>query len=301
MGSRGEREKGGRLSDGHAFFCLVFLFVFFAFFAVSFTAAQDLESIRSDLASGNTELKRNALSQIKNLHSEAASRLALSALSDKDEIVRATAATAVIFLPKPDAARVILPLLADKAEFVRREASFALGEVGDPSSTVAITRMLEKDKSRMVKAAAAAALGKIGDVTAVDALTAVLKRNPNSADIFVRRSSARSVGQIAQMIRTGRRSNITPADFLPEKYKEHSPATEPATNGFPVFRVANDVLKRVVGNAKESDDTRREAAFALGAIGDYSSATALTALLSSPDVYLAEICRESLLKLKKPQ
>ena len=59
------------------------------------------------------------------------------------------------------------------------------------------------------------------------------------------------------------------------------------------------VLIKALQNKKESDDARREAAFALGAIGDSSAIAALEADRNSADPYLAEICKEALLKIER--
>src|SRR2546423_12105233 len=90
--------------------------------------AQNLESLSIQIRSGNVEQKREALFQIRNLRTQEASRTAIPALKDRNEMVRATAATSVVFLPKLDATAVLFPLLADKAPFVRREAAYAMGE-----------------------------------------------------------------------------------------------------------------------------------------------------------------------------
>ncbi|MGB2751640.1 MAG: HEAT repeat domain-containing protein [Pyrinomonadaceae bacterium] len=259
--------------------------------------SQNLDVIKADLASGNTELKRNALHQIKVIHTEAASRLAIPLLSDPNEIVRATAASAVIYLPKNDASISLMPLLNDKAAFVRVEAALALGTVADRSAASMLIRSLQKDRADEVRSAAAVALGKIGDISALDALIAVLKKKPSEDDEFLRRSAAKALGQIANFARSGNNSAVTPQNFLPSKYKE--PGTnEPAD---PAFRSAVGVLTSVLKNQKESDDTRREAAFALGSTGDASSAAILRSYLNSPDIYLAEICKEALIKLGQPQ
>src|SRR4051812_35990440 len=91
--------------------------------------AQDLDVIRRNAASGNTELERSAIVQIRNIRTADASRIAIPLLGDNDEIVRASAAGAVIYLPPSDAAAALLPLLSDKAEFVRQETAYALGDV----------------------------------------------------------------------------------------------------------------------------------------------------------------------------
>lgn len=263
---------------------------------VSIFAQTNLDDLRHQIANGTAEDKRNALFAIRNLHTEEASRIAILALTDLDELVRATAPSAAAFLPKPEAARLIIPLLNDKAEFVRNEASFALGEVGHASAVQPLIQRLQND-TPPVRSVVAAALGKIGDVYAVDALNAVLKKKPREADENLRRSAARSIGQIAQITRTGNRRVDTPQNFLPSKYKLNYSAIQPATVSFPVFLSSATILSTVLSNNKEADDVRREAAFALGAIGEPASRSVLLRHINSPDNYLAETCKEALLKL----
>lgn len=279
-------------------------FLFFVLFAFlpGKSSAQDLNSLSTQILNGSVEQKRDALFQIRNLRSEAASRVAAPALKDADEIVRATAVSSVIFLPKPEAAQTLIPLLIDKAPFVRRETAFALGETGDASAAPALIKTLERDVDAEVRLAAAIALGKIGEVLAVDALTSILKKKPKDEDEALRRAAARSVGQIAQIMQGGTASVVTPESFLPEKYKRiESGKFTNLTMQFPAFHDAVGPLTRLLQNPKESDDARREAAFALGAIGDRSAIPALQANLSSTDIYLTEICKEALQKLSQPQ
>ncbi len=279
----------------------LFFFVCFACFAGT-SFSQDLESIRSAIASGNVELTRNALFQIKNLHSEAASRLAIPALTSPDEIVRATAANSVIFLPKSEATQALTPLLADKAEFVRTEAAFALGEVRDASAAPTLIGTLQNDKSRVVKAAAATALGKIGDVSAVEPLGAVFRSKPNEDSEFLRRCAAHAIGLIAESQLKQKATTTTPENFLPDKYKNGYQVSielgRPTLSQLPSIRMATSILSKVLENKNEADDTRREAAFALGAIRDPASAPLLRSHLNSPDTYLAEICKEALIKIE---
>ncbi|HUR99548.1 MAG TPA: HEAT repeat domain-containing protein [Pyrinomonadaceae bacterium] len=247
---------------------------------------------------GNIEQKRDALLEIRNFRSERASRLALPALRDSDPMVRATAAGSVVFAPKSEASSSLTPLLNDKQEFVRREAAYALGEVQDKAATTALVQLMQHDKILEVRTAAAISLGKIGDATAMQPLLAILKTRPKDDDEFLRRSAARSIGQIAQIIVTGNPSVVTPQNFLPEKFKDlgSSDATGPATQ---IFTAATDVLVAVLRNKNESDDTRREAAYALGALGDLKSVAVLQTYLSDPDPYLAEISKEALLKIER--
>ena len=272
------------------------LFAFIACFAGK-SLSQDIETLAERVRSGSTEQKREALFQIRNLRTEAASRAAIPALSDTDAIVRATAAASIGFLPESEVAVYLRPLLSDKDAFVRREAAYSLRHDRTGIDTNALVKLLLEDRVMEVRTAASIAL-RSGDVFAVEALTSVLAKRPKDDDEFLRRSAARSIGQIAELVRGGHRSTITPENFLPEKYKT-TLTSNTATMSSPAFGTAVVVLLKAASNSKEADDTRREAAFSLGAIGDRSAVAYLTANLANKDTYLAEICKEALLKISK--
>jgi len=257
-----------------------------------------LTRLQNQINQGSVEEKRSALLEIRNLRSESASRIAVPALHDEDAMVRATAAGSVIFLPKAEGSVALLPLLNDKSEFVRTETAYALGKVGDRSSTAELVRLMKSDKILEVRTAAAVGLGGVGDLSAIESLTGVLKSRPKEDDEFLRRSAARSIGQIAQINITGDPTVLTPQNFLPDKFKDlgSSDATGPMAQ---IYSNAVDVLTTVLRNTNETDDTRREAAFSLGAIGDSRSLDVLRGYLSSPDPYLAEICKEAVLKIER--
>ncbi len=260
--------------------------------------AAQLDFLSQAIADGSTEQKRDALLQIRNLESAEASQIAVAALRDKAEIVRATATASVIFLPANEAARNLIPLLADKSPFVRREAAAALGKVGDSTAIVSLLQILQKDKILEVRNAAIVALGAIGDVSAVGELIKILQKKPAAKEEFARRSAARSVGQIAQIIQTGKIVVLTPESFLPEKFQIVEPPKYPKlAESFPAFRPAINVLIETLRNPKEAQDVKREAAFALGAIGDESAVAILQSNINNDDYYLAEFCRESLRKI----
>ncbi len=261
--------------------------------------AQNLESLSEQIKFGTIEIKRSALSEIRNLQDENASRLAILALTDANEIVRATAAFSVIFLPKTEAFAVLAPLLNDKSEIVRRETAYALGKIQNPSAVNLLIQTFQKDKILEVQNACVVALGEIGDAAAIDFLTQILKQKPTDKNEFLHRSTARAIGQIAQIIQIQKSQVVTPKDFLPDKYKEIAlPKYAKLTDEFPAFRESVSVLIQTLQNSKESADTKREAAFALGAIGDESAVSILQANLSNQDYYLAEICKESLRKIQ---
>lgn len=223
---------------------------------------REIERQRQRLNSSDVEERRDALMRLGNLKRPDASRVAAGSLNDADVPVRVAAAHAVVFLPPAEAAGLLLPLLQDRAEFIRREAAYALGETRSRSAVARLTELLSGDKETAVRGAAAVALGQIGDETAVNALSQVLSgtKKKEAADEFVMRSAARSLGQIRS-------------------------------------RAGLPVLLAALGDDRIPIDVRREAATALGLIGDPSSAPALRALLDSSDPYLAEAARTALQRL----
>jgi HEAT repeat protein len=275
-------------------FSLFLFLAFFAYFAGN-SYAQDLTALETAIRTGTSEQKRDALFQIRNLRSEVASRSAIPALKDSDPIVRATAAGAVVFLPKPEALATLTPNLSDKDDFVRKETAYSLGTIESPDAAPALIELLRREKDLEVKAAIVVAVGQAGNRLAIEPLIAVLKRSPNEDEEFLRRAAARSIGQIAQIIKSGKERVVTPQSFLPEKFKDLT--GEDRTTQFPAFSAAVVALSSVLQNQKEADDTRREAAFALGAIGSRSSVLILQTASTSPDPYLAEISREALAKI----
>jgi len=303
-----------RITNFRAFFRLIVFLCAFCFLAGSSFAQNEepqiskeyFEQLRKQtdfidvIEKGTVEEKRTVLFVIRNLQSEVYSEFAVPALKDADEIVRATAAFSVIYLPKDKALTALSPNLSDKSEIVRRETAYALGKIQNSLAIPLLIQVFQnkKEKSVEVKNACIIALGEIGDASAIDVLTQILQQKPKDDNEFLRRSAARSVGQIAQIIQIKESYTVTPESFLPEKYKLFTlEKYQNLTAKFPQFKNAVSTLTQVLQNPKESDDARREAAFALGAIGDASAATILQTNLGSKDYYLAEICKESLKKL----
>jgi HEAT repeat protein len=278
---------------------LLILCAFFVFDGNSF--AQNYDALAEAINRGNAEQKREALRVIHNLESETASRVAVPALRDSSEIVRATAAFSVIFLPSAEAYAALLPLLNDKKELVRREAAYALGKVRNPNAVAPLLRVFQKDKIAEVRNAAIIALGEIGDTSPIGSLTQILRRKPkkeDEGDEFLRRAAARSVGQIAQIIQTGKTEVITPQILSAQTGNVETTRFQKLVEQFPIFRPAIAVLTGVLQNSSESEDVKREAAFALGAIGDAAAIPVLQANLNDQDYYLAQISREALRKIE---
>lgn len=262
---------------------------------VSAQPGDQLEYYRERVKLGTLEVKRDALQELRRLGTEQASRIAAQALNDPSEIVRATAFSAVVFLPKSEANLLLAPFLREKSPFLRKEAAYALAELESTESSPALIEVFLNDKKSEVRSAAAFALGKSGGLMAVPHLTGILSKKPKRSRAFIRRTAARSIGQIAEAV-TGRESTATtPENYLPGRYKTSVGARSTGLE----FERASEVLANVLSNPKEANDTRREAAFALGAIGNPASESVLQRFASADDLSLAEICREALLRVSK--
>lgn len=164
----------------------------FSFSIAILGQSSNLEIYAEKLRFGTIEEKREALYQLRNLSNEAASRVAISGLSDASEIVRATATHSILSLSSEESCTLLLPLLSEKLAFVRKETVYALGKTKNFRATEFLIKILEKDKDLEVRGAAAFALGLIGDVKSVENLISAL----NQKNLFVERSAARSLGQI---------------------------------------------------------------------------------------------------------
>ena len=220
---------------------------------------REIEHQRQRLNSADIEERRDALMRLRNLRRPDASRAAASALADAAPVVRIAAAHAVGSLPTSEATTLLIPLLKEKDEFVRRETAYALGEIKSKSAVAPLSELLWTDKEAGVRGAAAVALGEIRDETAVTALAQALsggakpgkKKSKAGENEFVMRAAAHSLGQIRS-------------------------------------RAGVPVLISTLEDEANPPDVRREAANALGAIGDPSAAAALRAASGSKDPSIAQ-------------
>jgi HEAT repeat protein len=233
------------------------------------TLQLEIERQTARLKSGDIEVRRDAAHQLRILENALSSKAADAALKDSADIVKATAAEAVVYKTSEDAVRDLLPLLSEKSEFVRREAAFALGQTYDKSATPRLIQILQTDKLPSVRAAAAIALGEIADERAIESLGQILlmpktKKNRRVVDDFVQRSAARSLGKIR-------------------------------------FKRAVPFLITALRDTTNVDDVRRESAFALGLIADVSATEVLQAQLGAPDYLLAQTASDALERIRNSQ
>ncbi len=226
---------------------------------------REVERQRQRLSSTEPEERRDALMHLGNLKRPDASRAAAAALNDEIPAVRVAAAHAILSLPGTEAANFLSPLLKDKNEFVRREAAFALGESRSRTATTILIELMLHDKKPSVRGAAAVALGQIRDDAALPALSQVVtgqdskkRKSKSFEEEFVVRSAVRSLGQI------GSRTSVS-------------------------------TLISALQDETNSMETRREAATALGLIGDPSALPALQAAFAThADPYLSEAARTAI-------
>ncbi|HKZ81449.1 MAG TPA: HEAT repeat domain-containing protein [Pyrinomonadaceae bacterium] len=230
----------------------------------------EIEKQRQRLGSEDIEERRDAVMRLGAMNHPEASRVALRALSDTSAIIRATAAAAILWLRSEDAAAALIPNLKDKEEFVRQESAYALGRTRSRAALAPLISLFESDKKPGVRSAAAVALGQLGDQTAVDPLLKALfaqaagrdsKKSIREKNPFLLRAAARSLGQIGS-------------------------------------RRAVPALLATVENEALPEDVRREAANALGAIGDPSATATLRAMLTTPDPYLSRAAYDALRKIE---
>ncbi|SRR6266851_7161147 len=231
----------------------------------------EIEKQQKRLASVSEEERRDAVMRLGAMRLPAASRVCLSALADPSPIVRAVAAHAILALGSEESASALIPILNDNDAFVRREVAYSLGLTRSRSATAPLSERLVSDKEDGVRGAAAVALGEIADEAAVVVLATVLSPQPSAQrkekrkrkderNPFVLRAIATALGRI------------------------RSRAGVPA-------------LLTALANEKLPGDVRREAAHALGLIGDPVAVPALRSASSAADPYLARTAYESLRKL----
>lgn len=231
-------------------------------------AQTEIEKQRQRLGATDPEERRDAIMRLGAMHRADASRVAMVGLTDASPMIRAVAAKAIIFVGSDESVVALRLLVTDKDEFVRKEAAYALGLTKSRRATELLTQLLLNDKDDGVRSAAAVGLGDVADDSAVVALANILTQDTSSKkkskvekNVFVLRAAARSLGQIKS-------------------------------------RAGVPALLAVLTNEKMVEDVRREAAHALGVIGDPVAVPALkNVAASSGDPYLAQAASESLQKI----
>jgi HEAT repeat protein len=221
------------------------------------------------LSSADEEERRGAVMQLGLLHHPDASRLAVPLLNDPSVAVRVAAVNSVLGLPAHESVVALIPLLKDKNEFVRQETAYALGKTGSRAAVGPLLDLISVEKLAGPKGAAIVSLGRLGDESAVVALAGLVAPNASApkgsrrtveTNEFVLRSAVRALGQIGN-------------------------------------RAAVPALTFALTNDKYHIEVRREAAVALGLIGDPGTKSVLSDATNSDDPYLSRAAYEALRRL----
>jgi HEAT repeat protein len=208
-----------------------------------------------------------------------------SALQSADEEERRNAILMLGEMHDPATAAPLQSALADNSESVRAAAIAALGELRQPTLAPLIAIYLTKDKHTFVRKTAAYALGQLGGSDAVAALIAGLR----DKDAEVRGAAAVGLentpdaAAIAPLIQALRDKS--------EFVRAHAAAALGANGRASAQAVPNLVKMLTTDN---DHDARRQAATALGRIGEPSALPALERAARSADPYLSQAARDAL-------
>lgn len=208
----------------------------------------------AQLRSSDDEKRREAVINLSRLDSEAAVSALASALSDASPSVRALALA-------------------------------ALGERADQTIVSQVIARLTSDKDAFVRKAAAYALGKFSGPQRTDALIAALR----DKDQEVRSAATVSLGHHpdASAMAALASALSDKSDFV----RAHA-ARALGINGGGA-RQAVPALIRIL-RSDPDNEVKRQAATALGLIGDRSALPALEHVIHDRDSYLAQAARESI-------
>lgn len=211
-------------------------------------------------------------------------------LESGDEEERLTAAIRLSGLEDKRVAPVLRNALKDRSPLVREAAVTGLGYAAEPAFAEAVIDALTRDRSEKVRQAAAYSLGLIPGPRSVEGLIRGLgDRWPS-----VRGASA---------IGLGRQSAPESVSALINALNDGSPfvRAEAARALGRVGPAAAAAVSHLIGLLERDSDgeVRRQAATALGLIGDRSALDALEAAARGSDPYLSARAREAIRRLKE--
>ena len=221
--------------------------------------ASEVARLTDQLSSGDEEERRSAVLTLAALETDAARNPLISALADRSERVRAAAVTGLGRFEDAALASVVAPLATKDKSIFVRKS--AAYALGRMRSPSGTAALVAalKDKNIEVRGAAAVALGEYPDAQAIEPLTAALADKSE----FVRAQSARALGA----------NSHAAARAVP-----------------PLIRVLT---------SDPDLEVRRQAATALGHIGDRSALPALHAAQRAPDPHLSSAALTAIERIKQ--
>lgn len=199
---------------------------------------------------------------------------------------------AVITLGAYRSAAVVSALasaLRDRSPRVRAAAATGLAAAAGPDSVPALAEALDREKKASVRKSLAHALGSVADRRSTPALLSALK----DKEAEVRGAAAVGLGRYA---------DPSAVPFLVEALTDRD-AFVRARAAAALGTIANDSRPAVPALIKllssdENAEARRQAAHALGAIGDPAALSALEQTSQSEDPYLSQAAAEAIRRIK---
>jgi len=288
---------------------------------VRWSAVQALGQLRDEQAiepllalCEDQDMQERAVAALGQIGRPAALAL-IAALREGRRQVRIGAARALGQIGGAHALEALLVCLRDdKDRIVRAGAAMALGQIGGAEATDALVDVLEEDRDKIVRARAAISLGQIGGERAVKALTETLK--DRYEDEAVWRMAIGALGRIWRLpplVRLGHKDATIRRDAavaLGQLRDEQ--ALEPLKAALRdrnegVRHRAISALGRIWGLSqlvRLGDDwatERKEAAAALGQLGDARAVEPLIAALRDGDAAVRLAATEALGQLEDEQ
>lgn len=210
-------------------------------------------------------------------------------LSSSDEEERRSAVLALSALETLAARESLIAALADRSDRVRAAAVTGLGRLDDPSLATIIAPLLTKDKSAFVRKSAGYALGRLHSPAGTAALVAAL----SDKEFEVRGAAAVALGQYsdAQAVEPLIRALSDKSEFV-----RAQAALALGGNGRAAVNAVPSLI-RMLTSDKELE-ARRQAAHALGQIGDPSALPALQAAGRAADPHLSSAALTAIERIK---
>lgn len=206
-------------------------------------------------------------------------------LTSADEEVRREAVMALSLIESDAVVSALASALADRSPRVRAAAAAGLGERGNESIVPLLAARLAGDKDQFVRKTSAYALGKFHGSERTAALSAALRdKNPE-----VRAAAAIALGDRAD------RDALGPlASALSDKsaFVRAVAARGLGVNGPAASPFVSNLMALLTSD--EDNEVKRQAASALGLIGDRSALPALDHARHDKDPYLAQAALDAI-------
>ena len=183
------------------------------------------------------------------------------------------------------ATSALVSALTDPSPLVRGAVAASLGERADPSVASPLGARLTSDKDAFVRKTAAYALGRFSGTERTAALLAALK----DKDPEVRGAAAVSLGDHAESAAV---APLSAALSDKSAFVRAQTARALGVNG----SAASQAVPTLIGllTSDQDGEVKRQAASALGSIGDRSALQALDRATHDSDPYLAQAARDSI-------